>query len=77
MQSDLERERRAMQKAWAKREQQIQGIIAATSGMWGDMQGIAGQSLKEIEGLEFDGVEAIEDRSSGSAQPRLIEQDAS
>jgi hypothetical protein len=76
MQSDLEKERRSMQRAWAKREQQIQGIIAATSGMWGDMQGIAGQSLKEIEGLEFDGVEAIEDMSSGNAQPRLIEQDA-
>jgi hypothetical protein len=75
MQSDLEKERRAMQRAWAKREQQIQGIIEATSGMWGDMQGIAGQSLKEIEGLEFDGVDAIEDRSPGSARPRLIEQD--
>jgi hypothetical protein len=75
MQSDLEKERRAMMKAWAKREQQIQGIVAATSGMWGDMQGIAGQSLKEIEGLEFDGVEAIEDRSLGATQPRLIEQD--
>jgi hypothetical protein len=75
MQSDLEKERRAMQRAWAKREQQIQGIIAATSGMWGDMQGIAGQSLKEIEGLEFDGVDVIEDRSSGGGQPRLIEQD--
>jgi hypothetical protein len=77
MQSDLEKERRAMQKAWAKREQQIQGIVAATSGMWGDMQGIAGQSLKEIDGLEFDGVEAIQDRSAGSTLPRLIEQDAS
>jgi hypothetical protein len=77
MQSDLEKERRAMQRAWAKREQQIQGIITATSGMWGDMQGIAGQSLKEIEGLEFDGIEAIEDRSPGSPQTRLIGQDAS
>jgi hypothetical protein len=76
MQMDLDKERRAMQRAWAKREQQIQGIIAATSGMWGDMQGIAGQSLKEIEGLEFDGVDAIEDRPLVSAQPRLIEQDA-
>jgi hypothetical protein len=75
MQSDLDKERRAMHRAWAKREQQIQGIIAATSGMWGDMQGIAGQSLKEIEGLEFDGAHAIEDLPLVSAQPRLIEQD--
>jgi hypothetical protein len=77
MQSDLDKERRAMQRAWAKREQQIQGIITATSGMWGDMQGIAGQSLKEIEGLEFDGVDAIDDSVPVRIQPRLIEQDAS
>ncbi len=74
MQGDLEKERRAMQKAWAKREQQIQGIVAATSGMWGDMQGIAGRSLPEIEGLDFDG-EAIEDRALERATPRLIESD--
>jgi hypothetical protein len=73
MQGDLEKERRAMQKAWAKREQQIQGIIQATSGMWGDMQGIAGRSLQEIEGLDFDDGAAIDDRSRESAKLRLIE----
>jgi hypothetical protein len=75
MQADLERERRAMQKAWAKREAQIQGIIQATSGMWGDMQGIAGRSLQEIEGLDFDG-EAIEDRAPSGTALRLIESDS-
>ena len=74
MQADLEKERRAMQKFWAKREQQIQGIIQATSGMWGDMQGIAGRSLQEIEGLDFDG-DAVEDRSRESGTLRLIESD--
>ncbi len=74
MQADLEKERRAMQKAWAKREQQIQGIIQATSGMWGDMQGIAGRSLQEIEGLDFDGT-AIDDQSRESGKLRLIESD--
>ncbi len=73
MQADLEKERRAMQKAWAKREQQIQGIIQATSGMWGDMQGIAGRSLQEIDGLDFEDTAAIEDRSRESAKLRLIE----
>ena len=72
MQADLEKERRAMQKAWAKREQQIQGIILATSGMWGDMQGIAGRSLQEIEGLDFDSA-PIEDRASEGGRLRLIE----
>lgn len=72
MQADLEKERRAMQKSWAKREQQIQGIILATSGMWGDMQGIAGRSLQEIEGLDFDGA-PIEDRANEGGRLRLIE----
>ncbi|MGO9173436.1 MAG: DUF2130 domain-containing protein [Rhodomicrobium sp.] len=73
MQADLEKERRAMQKAWAKREQQIQGIIQATSGMWGDMQGIAGRSLQEIEGLDFDGAGAVEDQTRDAGALRLLE----
>jgi hypothetical protein len=74
MQADLERERKAMQKSWSKREQQIRGVIDATAGMYGDMQGIAGQSLKEIEGLDFDdGQEIAAGRDSGKL--RLIESD--
>jgi hypothetical protein len=40
-----------MTKLWAKREEQIRGVIAATAGMYGDLQGIAGRTLQEIEGL--------------------------
>ena len=75
MQADLEKERKAMQKAWAKREQQIRGVIDATAGMYGDMQGIAGRTLQEIEGLDFDEEPAIAaQRDSGKL--RLIESDA-
>ena len=52
MQEDLDRERKAMTRMWAKREGQISGVIEATAGMYGDLQGIAGRSLAEIEGLE-------------------------
>ncbi len=52
MQADLDRERKAMTRLWAKREQQISGVIEATAGMYGDLQGIAGRTLVEIEGLE-------------------------
>ena len=52
MQSDLDRERKSMTRLWAKREAQIQGVIESTVGMYGDLQGIAGRALKEIEGLE-------------------------
>lgn len=51
MQEDLEKERKAMMRLWAKREEQIRGVIEATAGMYGDLQGIAGRTLQEIEGL--------------------------
>jgi hypothetical protein len=53
MQDDLDRERKAMTRLWAKREEQIHGVLEATAGMYGDLQGIAGKSLNEIEGLEL------------------------
>ena len=76
MQADLDKERKAMQRSWAKREAQIRGVIDATAGMYGDMQGIAGRSLQEIDGLEFE-----EEPALTAAQPRdggklrLIESD--
>jgi len=53
MKEDLEKERRAIQRLWAKREEQIDGITLATIGMYGDLQGIAGRSIQEIEGLDL------------------------
>jgi hypothetical protein len=53
MQDDLDRERKAIMKQWAKRQEQIERVMGATVGMYGDMQGIAGKSIQEIEGLEF------------------------
>lgn len=52
MQADLDRERKSMTRLWAKREAQIQGVIESTVGMYGDLQGIAGRALQEIEGLQ-------------------------
>ena len=52
MQVDLDRERKSMTRLWAKRDAQIQGVIESTVGMYGDLQGIAGRALQEIEGLE-------------------------
>ncbi|MXZ48708.1 MAG: DUF2130 domain-containing protein [Candidatus Dadabacteria bacterium] len=53
MQADLDRERKSMTRLWAKREAQIQGVIESAVGMYGDLQGIAGQAIQEIEGLEL------------------------
>jgi hypothetical protein len=52
MQADLDRERKAMTRLWAKREEQIHGVVETMAGLYGDLQGIAGRSLQEIDGLE-------------------------
>ncbi|OGT88753.1 MAG: hypothetical protein A2514_15060 [Gammaproteobacteria bacterium RIFOXYD12_FULL_61_37] len=66
MQEDLDKERKAIMKQWAKREQQIERVMGATVGMYGDLQGIAGKSLQEIEGLELPAL------SSETPQPKTL-----
>ena len=61
MSADLDRERKAMTRLWAKREAQIQTVVEATVGMYGDLQGIAGAALEEIEGLEVPLIEGPDD----------------
>src|ERR1700720_4356220 len=53
MQADLDRERKTMMRLWAKREEQIRGVVESTAGLYGDLQGIAGRSLLEMDGLEL------------------------
>ena len=65
MQDDLDKERKVITRQWAKRQQQIERVMDATVGMYGDMQGIAGKSLQEIEGLEL----AALDGPSEGAEP--------
>ncbi|MGE5817870.1 MAG: DUF2130 domain-containing protein [Deltaproteobacteria bacterium] len=56
MKKDLDVEKKALTRQWAKREEQIERVMQATVGMYGDFQGIAGRTLQEIEGLEFQGM---------------------
>ena len=44
-------------KQWVKREEQIERTMGVTVGMYGDLLGIAGKSLQEIEGLGFSAFE--------------------
>ena len=57
MQEDLTAEQKATQRQWAKRSAQIERVLTSTSGMFGDMQGIAGKALPEPEGLALAGGE--------------------
>ena len=52
MSADLIKERATMTKLWARREMQIQAVLTATAGMYGDLQGIAGQAIETIEALD-------------------------
>ena len=40
MQEDLDKERKVIMKQWAKREAQIERVMGATVGMYGDLQGL-------------------------------------
>ena len=53
MRDDLDRERKTMTKLWARREAQLNGVLDSTAGLYGDLQGIAGRAMPEIEGLDI------------------------
>jgi hypothetical protein len=51
MQADLEAERRAMTRSWAKRAAQIDAVMNSTAGLFGDLQATA--TLPEIAALSM------------------------
>ena len=53
MRDDLDRERKTMTKLWARREAQLNGVLDSTAGLYGDLQGIAGRAMPEIERLDI------------------------
>jgi len=53
MKADLTKEKIAMERLWTKREKQIEKVVTNTVRMYGDMQGIIGASLPQIESLEL------------------------
>lgn len=55
LKNDLDAERRAMERIWRKRGQEIERVIENTAGLYGDLQGIIGHSLPTIQSLELGG----------------------
>ncbi len=51
-QKELEKEKAFLLKQWARREKNLFNVLEATSGMYGDMQGIAGSGMPAIAALE-------------------------
>jgi hypothetical protein len=58
MRDDLDRERKTMTRLWAKREEQLKGVLDSTAGLYGDLQGIAGRAMQDIESLDVVMIEA-------------------
>jgi|GEM_PF-4935003 len=50
---DLEGERLAMEKVWAKRGKQVQSALQNMAGMYGELQGILGTSFSKVGELEL------------------------
>jgi len=48
MQTDLTREKAAMNRTWAKREKQIETIVSSTARFTGELQALYGPSLAEL-----------------------------
>ena len=56
MQEELEQEKRAMERSWAKRGKQLERVLKSTAGMYGDLQGIIGrQALPTVKPLALPG----------------------
>jgi len=75
MQKDLQEERRAAERRWAKREKLLQKVIGSTSGMYGDLQGLIGSSMQTIPALsesddagESDAITMLGRRSERSSE---------
>jgi hypothetical protein len=54
MQTDLNAEKRSMQRIWSQREKQIDKVIANAINMYGSIRGIAGNAVQTIKALELE-----------------------
>ena len=53
MKSDMDKEKRAMEKIWKEREKQLEKVIHNTIDMYGSIKGIAGNAIGTIKALEL------------------------
>lgn len=57
---ELEREKRAYQAIWARREQRLTRVINNMTSLYGDFQGLVGNQLENINVLELDSGEVAD-----------------
>jgi len=54
LKTDLEKEKRAMQSSWKKREKQLERVLLNTNHMYSSVKGIAGNAIQNVALLELD-----------------------
>ena len=59
MQEQLNKEKRAYARLWKEREKQIERIIENTAGMYGDVRGLIGSAVPEIQALTLENDELL------------------
>ncbi|MCK5857144.1 MAG: DUF2130 domain-containing protein [Bacteroidales bacterium] len=53
MKTDLDSEKRSMQRIWKQREKQIEKVVTNTIDMYGSVKGIAGSAVQSVKALEL------------------------
>ena len=71
MEKDLQSEMRAWHTRLKKRRKQLDRAMMSMTGLYGDLQGIIGSSLQEIEGMELLALESTDDSDNpdGDTKP--------
>jgi len=68
MKSDLDSEKRSMQRIWSKREKQLDRAITQTAGLHGDLSGIIGNAIPAIEQLDLPALEGPEEEEKTTTE---------
>jgi hypothetical protein len=55
LQDDLDADKRATARRWARNQQHIESMVQNTGGMYGDLQGLLGEALQGVPGLALEG----------------------
>ncbi|OIP48620.1 MAG: Caldesmon [Deltaproteobacteria bacterium CG23_combo_of_CG06-09_8_20_14_all_60_8] len=69
LRTELDREKRAMQRIWKTREKQIEKVINNTIDMYGSVKGIAGSAIGVIPALELPGQDEEGPEDDAAADP--------
>jgi len=68
MLKEIQDEKAVFERVWKKREIQVNRLISGITGIYGSMQGIAGNALPQVKGLDFESM-----ADSDGSDIRLIE----